>query len=165
MRDAWMSCERKNRACLVFWVIRCNELQKCWDTPRKNRHFLIQIAASHTFVSYNTHLPPSLHSKSLLHVLSMVLYCQELQLVVASDSFLINGTILLSSILECVAGYERGREGNERGKGIGERGEEATAIITRFVHFCELKKLDQRTFQFIICRISAWFVKWYLKLP
>ena len=41
------------------------------DTLMKNRPFLLQVAASHISVRYNTHL----HSKLFLQVLSMVLYC------------------------------------------------------------------------------------------
>ena len=37
--------------------------------------FLLQIAASHTSVKYNTHPLPPLHSKFFLQVLSRVLYC------------------------------------------------------------------------------------------
>ena len=40
-----------------------NQLQKCWDTPTKKRPFLIEIAASHTSVRYNTHLPALFLSK------------------------------------------------------------------------------------------------------
>ena len=42
-----------------------NQYQKCWDTPprEKNQPFLLQIAASHTSVGYNTHLPHPLLSK------------------------------------------------------------------------------------------------------
>lgn len=42
-----------------------NQYRKCWDTParEKNQPFLLQIAASHTSVGYNTHLPHPLLSK------------------------------------------------------------------------------------------------------
>ena len=43
-----------------------------------NRPFFLQISGSHTSVQYNTHLPPTLHSKLFLQVLSMVLYCLQL---------------------------------------------------------------------------------------
>ena len=36
---------------------------------------LLQIAPSHSSVRYNTDLPPLSHSKLILQVLSMVLYC------------------------------------------------------------------------------------------
>jgi len=49
--------------------------KKWWDNPMKNRPFLLQIAAIHTSVRYNTHIPPVLQSKLYLQVLSMVLYC------------------------------------------------------------------------------------------
>ena len=39
---------------------------------------MLQIAASHRSVRYNTDLPPPSHSKLFLQVLSMVLYCQQL---------------------------------------------------------------------------------------
>ena len=51
-----------------------NQLQKCWDTPTKKRPFLIEIAASHTSVRYNTHLPALFLSKLFLQVFSMVLH-------------------------------------------------------------------------------------------
>ena len=56
---------------LSLWKCSYNQLQKCGDTAMKNQPFLFQIAASHIFVRYNTHL----HSKLFLQVLSMVLYC------------------------------------------------------------------------------------------
>ena len=52
-----------------------NQLQKCWDTPTKNRPFLLQIAPGHRSVRNNTDLPPPSHSKLFLQVLRMVLYC------------------------------------------------------------------------------------------
>ena len=55
-----------------------NQLQKCWDTLTKNRPFLLQIAASHRSLRYNTHQLPPLHSKLFLHVLSMGLNCKQL---------------------------------------------------------------------------------------
>ena len=55
-----------------------NQLQKCWDTPTKKWPFLLQIAASHRSVRYNTDLPPPPHSKLFFQVLSMVLYCYQL---------------------------------------------------------------------------------------
>ena len=35
-----------------------NQLQKCWDTPTKNRPFLLQISSGHRSVRNNTDLPP-----------------------------------------------------------------------------------------------------------
>ena len=52
-----------------------NQLQKCWDTPTKNRPFLLQIAPGHMSVRNNTDLLPPSQSKLFLQVLSMVLYC------------------------------------------------------------------------------------------
>ena len=40
----------------------------------KKRPFLLQIAAGHRSVRYNTDLPPPSHSKLFLQVLSLVLY-------------------------------------------------------------------------------------------
>ena len=49
------------------------------DSLTKKRPFLLQIVASHRSVRYrNTDLPPPLHSKLFLQVLSMVLYCSQL---------------------------------------------------------------------------------------
>ena len=50
-----------------------NQLLKCWDTPTKNRPFLLQIAPGHRSVRNNTDLLPPSHSKLFLQVLSMVL--------------------------------------------------------------------------------------------
>ena len=52
-----------------------DQVQKYWDTPKKKRPFLLQIAPGHRSVRYNTDLPPPSHSKLFLQVLSMVLYC------------------------------------------------------------------------------------------
>ena len=48
-----------------------NQLQKCGDTPTKNRPFFLQITASHNYVLHNSHLPPTPHLKLFLQVLSM----------------------------------------------------------------------------------------------
>ena len=40
-----------------------NQMQKCWDTPTKNRPFWLQIAAIRTSVRYKTHALPPLHPK------------------------------------------------------------------------------------------------------
>ena len=40
-----------------------NQMQKCWDTPTKNRPFSLQIAAIHTSVRYKTHALAPLHPK------------------------------------------------------------------------------------------------------
>ena len=57
------------------FVHRYNQEQNCWKTLKKKLPFLLQIAASHRSVRHNTDLPPPFHSKLLLQVLSMVLYC------------------------------------------------------------------------------------------
>ena len=44
-----------------------NQLQKCWDTPTKKWPFLLQIAAGHRSVRYNTDFPPPSQSKLFLH--------------------------------------------------------------------------------------------------
>ena len=40
-----------------------NQMQKCWDSPTKNRPFSLQIAAIHTSVRYKTHALAPLHPK------------------------------------------------------------------------------------------------------
>lgn len=40
-----------------------NQMQKCLDTPTKNRPFSLQIAAIHTSVRNKTPFLPPLHSK------------------------------------------------------------------------------------------------------
>ena len=62
----------RDKLSLKAWKL---QPKTCWDNLMKNKPFLLQIAASHTSIRYNIHLPPVLQSKLYLQVLSMVLYC------------------------------------------------------------------------------------------